>query len=93
MKVATLTEVNEARKAALVTSVRQAFADCNVAPPVVRRWLSLGLIPKPPWTAEQLREVRDLTDPEHRWRGNRAAHGTMTRWMSMRLRSMRAIPK
>jgi hypothetical protein len=51
-----------------------------VSPPVVRRWLSLGLIPGPPWTREQLHEVRDLTDPEGPRRGNRASHGTMTRW-------------
>jgi hypothetical protein len=63
-----------------VTSVRQAASVCNVSPPVVRRWLSLGLIPDPPWTQEQLHEVRDRTDPEDRRRGNRAAHGTMARW-------------
>jgi hypothetical protein len=60
-----------------VDSVRQAAAVCNVSP-VVRRWLSLGLIPGPPWTPEQLHEVRDLTDPEGRRPGNRAAHGTIT---------------
>jgi hypothetical protein len=53
---------------------------CNVTPPVVRRWLSLGLIPGPPWTVEQLHEVRDMTDPQGRRRGPRVAHGTMTRW-------------
>jgi hypothetical protein len=53
---------------------------CNVSPPFVRRWLTLGLIPGPPWTRTQLLEVRDLTDPEGRRRGNRGAHGTMTRW-------------
>lgn len=63
-----------------VASVRQAAAVCNVSPPVVRRWLSLGLIPGPPWTRVQLLEVRDLTDPEVRRRGNRGAHGTITRW-------------
>jgi hypothetical protein len=26
---------------------------CDVSPPVVRRWLSLGLISVPPWTIEQ----------------------------------------
>jgi hypothetical protein len=51
-----------------------------VSPPVVRRWLSLGLIRGPPWTPEQLQAVRDLTDPQGRRPGNRAAHGTMTRW-------------
>ncbi|HEY6688339.1 MAG TPA: hypothetical protein VI094_19265 [Propionibacteriaceae bacterium] len=63
-----------------IASVRQAAAVCDVSPPVVRRWLSLGLIPGPPWTREQLQEVRDLTDPEGRRRGNRAAHGTIARW-------------
>jgi hypothetical protein len=63
-----------------VISVRQAAAVCNVSAPVVRRWLSLGLIPPPPWTLEQLEEVRDLTDPEGRRQGTRAAHGTMARW-------------
>jgi hypothetical protein len=41
-----------------VTSVRQAAAVCNVSPPVVRRWVSLGLIPGPPWTIQQLHQVR-----------------------------------
>lgn len=63
-----------------VTSVRQAAAASGVSPPVVRRWLSLGLIPGPPWTREQLQEVRERTDPEGRRRGTRAAHGTITRW-------------
>jgi hypothetical protein len=53
---------------------------CNVSAPVVRRWLSLGLLPEPPWTQEQLLELRDRTDPESRRRGNRAPHGTITRW-------------
>jgi hypothetical protein len=30
-----------------VASVREAAAVCNVTPPVVRRWLSLGLISEP----------------------------------------------
>jgi hypothetical protein len=60
--------------------VRQAAAVCNVSPPVVRRWLSLGLISGPPWTQQQLHVVRDLTDPKGRRRGNHAAHGTMARW-------------
>ena len=44
-----------------VTSVRQAAAVCNVSPTVVRRWRSLGLIPEPPWTLEQLH--RFVTSP------------------------------
>jgi hypothetical protein len=64
-----------------ITSVRQAAAACNVTPPVVRRWLSLGLIPKPPWTLKQLHEVCDKTDPDGRRRGPQVAHGTLTRWL------------
>jgi hypothetical protein len=64
-----------------VTSIRQAAAMCNVTPPVVRRWLSLGLIPGPPWTVDQLYEVRDMTDPQGRRRGPQTAHGTLTRWL------------
>ena len=64
----------------LISSIRQAAAACNVSAPVVRRWLTLGLIPEPPWTLKQLEEVRCRTDPERRRPGTRAAHGTMTRW-------------
>jgi hypothetical protein len=64
-----------------VTSIRQAAALCNVTPPVVRRWLSLGLICGPPWTVEQLHEVLDMTDPQGRRSGPQAAHGTLTRWL------------
>jgi hypothetical protein len=64
-----------------ITSVRQAAAACYVTPPVVRRWLSLGLIAGPPWTLQQLEEVRELTDPDGRRRGPQAAHGTLTRWL------------
>jgi hypothetical protein len=61
--------------------VRQAAAVCNVAPPVVRRWRSLGLISAPPWTLEQLHQVRDQTDPQgRRRRGPQTAHGTLIRW-------------
>jgi hypothetical protein len=63
-------------------SVRQAAAACNVSPPVVRRWLSLGLLPAPPWTVEQLRSVRDVTDPQRHRPGSSVAHGTMARWNS-----------
>jgi hypothetical protein len=51
-----------------------------VTPPVVRRWLSLGLTPGPPLTLQQLHQVRDETDPQGRRRGPQVAHGTMTRW-------------
>jgi hypothetical protein len=53
---------------------------CNVTPPVVWRWLFLGLIPGPPWTLQQLHNVRDMTDPQGRRRGPQVAHGTLTRW-------------
>jgi hypothetical protein len=49
-----------------ITSIRQAAAASGVSPPVIRRWLTLDLIPEPPWTVRQLQEVRDLTDPEGR---------------------------
>ena len=64
----------------LITSVRQAAAACKVTHPVVRRWVALGLLPSPPWTVQQLHEVRDLTDPGGRRNGSRAPHGTMARW-------------
>jgi hypothetical protein len=64
-----------------VTSVRQAAAVCNVTPPVVRRWLSLGLLTGPPWTLQQLHQIRDETDPEGRRRGPQVPHGTLTRWL------------
>jgi hypothetical protein len=48
---------------------------------VVRRWLSLGLIPEPPWTRQQLHQVRDATDPQGRRRGPNVPHGTLTRWL------------
>jgi hypothetical protein len=72
--------VSQVSDAVTITSVRRAAAVCNVSPPVVRRWLYLGLIASPPWKVGQLHEVRDLTDPEGRRRGNRAPHGTITRW-------------
>ena len=65
----------------VITSVRQAAAACNVTPPVVRRWLSLGLIPEPPWTRQQLHQIREETDPHGRRRGPQVPHGTLTRWL------------
>jgi hypothetical protein len=65
----------------VITSVRQAAAVCNVTPPVVRRWLSLELIPAPPWTLQQLHQIRDETDPQGRRRGPQVPHGTLTRWL------------
>lgn len=74
-----------------VTSVRQAAAACNVTPPVIRRWRSLGLIPAPPWILEQLHHVRDITDPQHR-RGPRVANGTLTRWLEAATATRAALP-
>jgi hypothetical protein len=68
--------MNEAE--GLVTSVRQAAAVCNVTQPVVRRWRTLGLLPAPPWTLEQLHEIRDITAPDGR--RPRSAHGTWASW-------------
>jgi hypothetical protein len=68
-------------KPVTVTSVRQAAAVCNVTPPVIRRWLSLGLLAGPPWTVQQLHQIRDETDPEGRRRGPQVPHGTLTRWL------------
>jgi DNA-binding transcriptional MerR regulator len=48
-----------------VTSIRQAAAACNVTPSVVRRWRFLGLIPEPPWTLQQLHQVRELRAGSH----------------------------
>jgi hypothetical protein len=62
-----------------VSSIRQAAAS-GISPPLIRRGLALGVISAPPWTAENLLEVRDCTDPDGRRRGNRAAHRTITRW-------------
>ena len=53
---------------------------CNVTPPVVRRWRSLGWISEPPWTLEQLHQIRDETDPQGRRRGPQTGHGTLIRW-------------
>jgi hypothetical protein len=68
-------------KPVTVTSVRQAAAVCNVTPPVIRRWLSLGLIPGPSWTLQQLHHIRDETDPQGRRRGPQVPHATLTRWL------------
>ena len=64
-----------------VTSVRQAAAVCNVTPPVIRRWLSLGLI-----TGAALDRAAATPDPRRhrsqaRRRGPQVPHGTLTRWL------------
>ena len=74
---ATLSLMSQADR---VNSIRQAAAACNVTPPVVRRWRSLGLISAPPWTLEQLHQIRDETDPQGHRCGPQTAHGTLIRW-------------
>jgi len=39
------------------------------------------LITEPPWTPQQLHQVRDETDPQGRRRGPQVAHDTLTRWL------------
>jgi hypothetical protein len=65
----------------LVSTIRKAAGACNVTPPVIRRWIKLGWLPKPPWTLEQLHRLRDITDRPGRRRGPGSAHGTPTRWL------------
>ena len=72
--------MSEVGQAELVTSKRQAAAVCNVMPIVVRRWIAREWLAEPPWTLQQLRDVRDHTDPDGRLRGPGAALGTETRW-------------
>jgi hypothetical protein len=64
-----------------ITSIRRAAAVCNVTPPVIRRWISIGLLTGPPWTLQQLHQIRDETDPHGRRRGPQVPHGTLTRWL------------
>jgi hypothetical protein len=62
-----------------VTSVRQAAAVCNVSPAVVRRWLSrvdAGAAMDASATVGGSRPHNS----RGRRRGNRGAHGTITRW-------------
>jgi hypothetical protein len=71
----------KANQAVRVTSVRQAAAVCNVTPPVILRWLSLGLIPGSAGRLQQLHQIRNETDPQGRRRGPQVPHGTLTRWL------------
>jgi hypothetical protein len=67
----------EARSEPLIT-VRAAAGACGVTPTAVRGWLADGRIGDPPWTVEQLENVRDR--PSSRARGANAAHGTVVRY-------------
>jgi hypothetical protein len=58
-------------------SIRRAAAVCDVTRFVVRAWIDRGLLPEPPWTAQQLDEVRDTTELGP---GPQAPHGTPARW-------------
>ena len=58
-------------------SVRQAASASDVSPFVVRRWISQGMLAKPPWTLDQVQKVRDTQDPGPQ---SQAAHGTSALW-------------
>ena len=61
----------------LITSARQAAAVCGVTRFAVRAWIDRDLIPEPPWTAKQLRQVCDTAELGP---GPQAPHGTRARW-------------
>jgi hypothetical protein len=69
--------VSEAKE--LITSARRAAATCGVTRYAVRAWIDHGLLPEPPWTAQQLREVRDTAEagPGPRVR-TEPGHGDLT---------------
>jgi hypothetical protein len=56
----------------LITSARRAAAVCGVTRFAIRAWIDAGLLPEPPWTAEQLRQVSDAAEPRP---GPQAPHG------------------
>jgi len=58
-------------------SARWAAAVCGVTRFAVRAWIDRGLLSKPPWTVQQLRQVRDTAEPRP---GPQAPHGTRARW-------------
>jgi hypothetical protein len=57
-------------------SARQAAAVFGVTRFAVRAWIDRGLLPEPPWTAQQLRQVRDTAEAGP---GPQAPHGTRAR--------------
>jgi hypothetical protein len=61
----------------LITSARRAAAVCGVTRFAVRVWIDRGLLPEPPWTTEQLHQVRDIAEAGP---GPQAPHGTRARW-------------
>jgi hypothetical protein len=67
--------VSEAEE--LITSARRAAAVCGVTRFAVRAWIDRGLLPEPPWTAQQLRQVSDAAGSRP---GPQAPHGTRARW-------------
>jgi hypothetical protein len=48
-------------------SARRAAAVCGVTRFAVRAWIDRGLLPEPPWTAQQLRRVSDAADLVASW--------------------------
>jgi hypothetical protein len=60
-----------------ITSARRAAAVCGVTRFAIRAWIDRGLLPEPPWTAQQLRQVRDTAEPGS---APQAPHGTRARW-------------
>ena len=58
-------------------SVRQAASASGVSPFIVRRWISQGMLAKPPWALDEVQKVRDTQDPGPR---SQAAHGSTARW-------------
>jgi hypothetical protein len=67
--------VSEAEE--LITSARGAAAVYGVTRFAVRAWIDRGLLPEPPWTAQQLHQVRDTAEARP---GPQAPHGTRARW-------------
>jgi hypothetical protein len=61
----------------LITSTRRPAAVCGVTRFAVRAWIDRGLLPEPPWTPQQLLQVRDTAETGP---GPQAPHGTRARW-------------
>jgi hypothetical protein len=61
----------------LVTSIRGAASVCGVSPFIVRGWMNRGLLSKPPWTLQRLRQARAIAEPADQ---PQAAHGSRARW-------------
>ncbi len=75
---------------ALITAVRQAAAESGVSPFVLRGWIAHGLLPRPPWMLDQLREIRDTNHPGTVTRGRLTDHGRIERRLQLHHVSTRA---